>query len=263
MDVRRRARAPRQAVAATAGVLLLLVAARAVAWLATAPFPDPRIARTAPDGAAARVCRVAAGRSRRAPARRQTSSEAGRAAAPGRSCWTAIVYAAVGAAGASILWAYEKYLRSFVTQSTLDLTHFSLHPLIPSRLALAFGLVLLHVAVVWSVVLLLRLAAIEWRRPRSAALRPWPPSRGAGGLALAIVDRPPLVRRGRNDPDRAVSGRGGGSRPAGGRPGAAARARAARLADRAACLPCIWRCSRRRWRCIRRSTRSRSRPRSG
>ena len=186
MDVRRRAREPRQAVAATAGVLLLLLAARAMAWLATAPFPtleSLELFLTALLLAFAVWLLVDLVERRRvARPRPRLVRES-----PGALVWTATVYAAAGAAGTSMLWAYEKYLRSFVTQSTLDLTHFSLHPLIPSRLGLAFGLVLLHVAVVWSVVLLLRLAAIEWRRPRSAALLTVAAVSWGGGLALAIV----------------------------------------------------------------------------
>src|SRR5260221_351893 len=49
------------------------------------------------------------------------------------------------------LWIalYERALRQFVAGSSLDVLHFSLHPLSAARLAVAFGLVLLHVAVLW------------------------------------------------------------------------------------------------------------------
>ena len=79
-------------------------------------------------------------------------------------------YAAAGAIDAAILWRYQGFLRGLVAQAPLDLLHFSLHPLIPVRLVMAFGLVLLHAAVIWSAAIVIRLATVVWRRPRSATL---------------------------------------------------------------------------------------------
>ena len=83
---------------------------------------------------------------------------------------TVVVSAAAGAIDAAILWRYQGFLRGVVAQAPLDLLHFSLHPLIPVRLVMAFGLVLLHAAVVWSAAIVIRLATVMWRRPRSATL---------------------------------------------------------------------------------------------
>ena len=61
-------------------------------------------------------------------------------------------------------------LLAIAAQTSLDLLHFSLHPLNSVRLSVAFGLVLLHAAVLWGAALVLRLPAIWWRAPRSIAL---------------------------------------------------------------------------------------------
>ena len=54
-----------------------------------------------------------------------------------------------GAAAAGVLTMYEIGLRRIVTNTSLDVLHFSLHPLEAQRLAIAFGLVLLHAAAIW------------------------------------------------------------------------------------------------------------------
>ena len=51
-----------------------------------------------------------------------------------------------------LLWA-------LVADTSLDLLHFSLHPLSAGRLAVAFALVLLHAAVIWAAVAIIRAAA--------------------------------------------------------------------------------------------------------
>jgi signal transduction histidine kinase len=83
-----------------------------------------------------------------------------------------------GAAAASILGGYEIVLRRVVSNTSLDVLHFSLHPLESGRLAIAFALVLLHATAVWGGVAATRAAATfsRWRRTREAwtiALAGW------------------------------------------------------------------------------------------
>ena len=59
--------------------------------------------------------------------------------------------------------------QSLVAHSTLDLLHFSLHPLGPSRLAVTFSLVLLHAAAIWTAAAIIRLPSLLWRMPRALA----------------------------------------------------------------------------------------------
>src|SRR6202011_3571121 len=54
-----------------------------------------------------------------------------------------------------------------------------------------FGLVLLHASAVWSVALVLRFVAVQWRRPRSTSLRTAAIASWIAGIAVAIV----LARR--------------------------------------------------------------------
>jgi signal transduction histidine kinase len=169
MDVRRRARTPVRAETATLGVVALLAAARLTFWRATALAPVAESFELLMSALflAASVWLLFDLIERRRVARPRPRLVRER---PGTLLLTAVLYGAAGIAGTVLLWAYERWLHAFVTRSTLDLTHFSLHPLIPSRLALAFGLLLLHVGVIWSVVLLLRFVAIEWRRQRSSLM---------------------------------------------------------------------------------------------
>src|SRR5919198_1094298 len=60
------------------------------------------------------------------------------------------MYALAGAAAVVIVWNYERALQRLVSHTTLDLLHFSLHPVNGSRLAITGGLVLFHCAVVWT-----------------------------------------------------------------------------------------------------------------
>jgi signal transduction histidine kinase len=189
LDVRRRACDPGRLVASTAGGVALLVAAWGAFSAATSAISSSdslQLLLTALLLAAivwllldlVERRRVSGRRSRLVPDTPRTTA------------LTSLLYVATGAAGTSILLAYEGFIRRVVTQATLDLTHFSLHPLSRTRLELAFGLVLLHVAVLWSVVLVLRFAAVEWRRPRSAPLFvPMVLSWLAGSAAAVVVAR--------------------------------------------------------------------------
>jgi signal transduction histidine kinase len=86
--------------------------------------------------------------------------------APGAAGLVAMLYLATGAVDAAVLWGYARFLQSTVSSTTIDLLHFSLFPLDLSRLGLAFGLVLLHAAVIWLAVAVIRLPAVAWRMPR-------------------------------------------------------------------------------------------------
>ena len=85
--------------------------------------------------------------------------------APG-SALLAAAYLAAGAIDAGILLQYQRALRSIVANTPIDLVHFAHSPLTLGRLALAFGLVLLHAGVIWMAVAILRAPRLFWRTPR-------------------------------------------------------------------------------------------------
>ncbi len=105
---------------------------------------------------------------------------------PGALAITAAIYLVAGFLGAGLLWSYEGLLRSMVSQASVDLAHFSLHPVVAPRLGLAFGLVLLHAAVIWSITLLLRVGAVIWRRVHSSVMRATAIAAWLGGAAVAV-----------------------------------------------------------------------------
>ena len=175
LDARRRARAGAALAAATAGLVAVLLASRYVLRLATVRLVDRRrgrAVRPAPVGAAA-------GRHRMA---RLDLMERRRVAAPRfrlhRSTLVslALAYAAAGALAASLVWAYDRFLQNIVSRSSFDLLHFSLHPLSAPRLAIGFGLVLLHAGVFWGAALMPYVVArglAPAARPDAARLS-WP-----------------------------------------------------------------------------------------
>jgi signal transduction histidine kinase len=96
----------------------------------------------------------------------------------------AVASAATGLAAALLLWAYEALLRRVVAETNLDLLHFSLHPLSAGRITIEFALVLLHAAVIWGAVAILRLPATFWRVPRA---RSWRLAAALGWLGGMLV----------------------------------------------------------------------------
>ncbi len=80
-------------------------------------------------------------------------------------------YIAAGVTSAALLWGYEGLLRRLVTDTDLDLLHFSLHPLGAARLAFEFALVLLHAAAIWGAAVMIRVPTMFWRPPRTAFWR--------------------------------------------------------------------------------------------
>jgi nitrogen fixation/metabolism regulation signal transduction histidine kinase len=170
LDARRRARAPAPLLAATAGLVGVLLTARyllhlatvrlvegdaqgpidlllwalllvALVWLALDLIERRRVASPRPRLQRATVVQLM------------------------------LAYAAAGAFAASLVWAYDRFLQNIVSRTTLDLLHFSLHPLSASRVAIGFGLILLHAGVFWSAALGPRIIAVAWRQRRSAARR--------------------------------------------------------------------------------------------
>ena len=102
-----------------------------------------------------------------------------------------LAYLVAGALAASLLWTYDRFLQNVVSRTTLDLLHFSLHPLGASRVAMGFGLVLLHAGVFWSAALATRVVALIWRRRRTAAFRLTAAACWAAGalLTAALANR--------------------------------------------------------------------------
>ena len=189
IDVRRRTRSRRTVIITTAAMVAALVAARALCWFATAPVDPPR-SPTAPLDLLLTALLFAAlvwtalnliERRRVAPPRIRLLADRTPVLAG-----TVLVYAAVGAIDAALLWRYQGFLRGVVAQAPLDLLHFSLHPLIPVRLGIAFGLVLLHAAVIWSAAIVIRLATVVWRRPRSATLQAAAAISWLAGLEIVV-----------------------------------------------------------------------------
>ena len=75
------------------------------------------------------------------------------------------LYFAAGALGAALVGAYEQFLQRVVTRTHLDVLHFSLHPIDFPRLAVGFGLILLHAALIWGIALLVHAVRVFWRTP--------------------------------------------------------------------------------------------------
>jgi signal transduction histidine kinase len=99
----------------------------------------------------------------------------------------AILYVVAGGIDVTLVWAYERVLQSLVAHSSLDLLHFSLHPLGPARLAVSFSLVLLHAAVIWLAAGIIRVPSVFWRTTRMLAVRVAALSWIAGTLAAAAL----------------------------------------------------------------------------
>jgi signal transduction histidine kinase len=105
-----------------------------------------------------------------------------------------------GAAVGGLVATYERFLRTDLSQMPFDLLHFSLNPFDWQRLAVGFGLVVLHAALLALAVLLFRLAVSPWVIAATHRwLRAWIPvlwAAPAAGVLIATLrgwDRPPLV----------------------------------------------------------------------
>lgn len=194
VGTRRRARAPGPCIAATAALVAVLVATRAVLWVA-AGFAMPGHTPGSPVDlllsallGVAIVWLVNDGIERRRLARV-------RLRLPNEPMISsAVAYALGGAAVVGLLALYDRMLRAIVARSNVDVLQFSLHPLAASRIAGAFGLVLLHATMIWAAVALVRLPGLGWRMPRSR--RGIVAAAWTGGALAAIA----LVRIGGSTP---------------------------------------------------------------
>ena len=195
LEIRGRAPTVRAFLAATTGLLalvflalaLLLFAARPLAGSAspTSPLNMLLIALAAAALAGLAIDLVERRRVTRPRPRLHAWSS------PGGDVRISLVYGAAGALATALLGTYEQRLQSVVANTSLDVLHFSLHPASANRLAVAFALVLLHAAVIWSAVAIFRAAALMARTPRTVESRLW----AAGGAMAGMVGALVLVHR--------------------------------------------------------------------
>ena len=85
----------------------------------------------------------------------------------------AITQLGAGVLVALLLVGYEVLLGNAIAATSVDALHFSLHPLVSARLALAVGLIFAQAVVFWAGILAVIVMSVPWRIPR------------AGGIALA------------------------------------------------------------------------------
>lgn len=95
-------------------------------------------------------------------------------------------HVAAGAAAAIAVIAYEAFLSATFRQATVNVLQFSPHPWETERMAMALGLVCLHAALVWSIVLAVRLSVARWRVRRGDE-RVMLPLLAAWSVSIAVV----------------------------------------------------------------------------
>ena len=86
-----------------------------------------------------------------------------------------------------LLWSYERVLQTIAARSSFDLLQFSLHPFEIVRLCMAFGLVLLHAAVIWMAATIMRAPGLVSRTPRSSTLLVMRGAAAGAGVIAAIL----------------------------------------------------------------------------
>ncbi len=131
-------------IASPADLLLSALTAAALGWLAIDLIERRRVSRPHPP----------------------VLERSARAAA-----FFASAFILAGAAGATLVWVYERILQRVVSHTDVDLLHFSLHPLSATRVGLAFALVLLEAAVIWTAAAIVRIPALLYRAPRTWSWR--------------------------------------------------------------------------------------------
>jgi hypothetical protein len=191
LELRRRARTRQRFAGATALLFLIVVSSRVVLWYAAAPLVAPRSMTTPVDLLLnALLLALCIWLAIDLVERRRVSAPRRPLVIPTSAVLlsAALGYFAAGFADVGLLWTYELFLKDFVSQATFNLLHFSLHPLNdPARLAMAFGLVIMHAGVIWSAALAIRIVACTWRLRRTlagpvVALVAW-----TGGIAVALL----------------------------------------------------------------------------
>jgi signal transduction histidine kinase len=186
IDLRRRIRSLSRFLGATALLIVLVVTARAVMFVALAPLapdsnPTPVDLLLTTLTLATVVWLLLDLIERRRFARPRV-----RVMAPSAGAYVAVAAAffAAGLANGGLLWGYERLLERVVADTDLDLLHFSLHPVGGRRLAVEFALVLLHAAVIWGAAALIRLPVTLLRTPRAWM---WRVTAAGGWFAGAFV----------------------------------------------------------------------------
>jgi signal transduction histidine kinase len=172
LDARRRARSAGAFIAATGAIAAILLVARAALIWVVASVAGPQ-----PFGAPANVLLTAltatafVGLAAEALARRRVAN-------PRPPLWltqasvlwgeirVGVLYAVTGAVAAAVIAVYERLLDGIVARTNIDVTHFSLHPFSVRGLAVGFGLVLMHAAIIWGAALLTHAGGVFWRWPR-------------------------------------------------------------------------------------------------
>src|SRR5437763_1895061 len=186
LELRRRTSDARVFGVITGGIVLALIAARLMFWFGAAPLLGTNTL-TSPLDLLLDALLVAAltwlaldlvERRRVAPPRARLL-----VAATGPLLSLAAAFATAGAIDAWLVSAYERFLREVVSNASLDVLHFSLHPVSASRLAIGFGLVLIHASVLWTAVAVLRLPSLLWRTPRRRDVH----AVAAGGFLLGVL----------------------------------------------------------------------------
>lgn len=111
----------------------------------------------------------------------------------------AVAQIAAGTALGGLVVAYESFIRTRLSQSSVDVLHFSLHPLDSARLPVVVGLVVLHAALAALAVLILRVAISPWVVAGQVRwIRAWIPILWAAPAlfiarsALTAWERPPF-----------------------------------------------------------------------
>ncbi len=191
LDRRSLARSARTHVGATLAGLVLIVAARALMVLAlpagSQPVLSPQVYHWLPLGPLARhpadflltalailagVVLVATPVERWRPLLHGRRRHALIGSRP--SAAFLAQHAAAGAAAAIAVIGYETFLAATFRQTTVNVLQFSPHPWETDRMAMALGLVCLHAALAWSIVLAVRLSVARWsvRRGDERAMLP-------------------------------------------------------------------------------------------
>ena len=196
IERRRRLPNPRTCLSTAAALAGIVVGARVVLWFALAPLLEPRAPVTPVDLILTNLALVAlVWLALDLMERRRYVRPRPRLLRPGAASAAAIAAACAAAGFASLwlLWSYELALERIVSQTSVDMLHFSLHPISLARLGLAFGLVLLHAAAIWAAAGIMRAPALLWRAPRAFTIGVGLPAWLAGVAAALLVRLPGAV----------------------------------------------------------------------
>jgi signal transduction histidine kinase len=193
LDLRRKARTNGRFLMATALVAVVLLATRlillsAVTSLAgSLPFDAPANLLISALTLAGFVRLGIDVLERRRTASPRPALRMGRQEGPLGDVRLTALHVAAGALTALILAGYERFLGRVVAQTDLDVLHFSLHPLVASRIAIGFALVLLHAAVIWGMAALVQVIRVYWRTPSGLRLRAIAAVAWTGGAFLVAA----------------------------------------------------------------------------